>query len=528
MSAIFYVLRKSLKNTLLELLHHPAKLILYLFVIFIVLASGISNMVSANGDGTLLDIRMLEGIYLGALLLVLIPALLMGLRSGTTFFTMSDVSLLFSAPISSKKILSYGLLKQAGTTLLLTFLLLSYGGMAIRMFGLPIWQGILLLVGFALTIPLTQMTTMTVYSYVNGNERRIKMVKTILYLLIVLLAAVVGWHIYRNGVSQDSLFAAVSSPWLEFFPVAGWMKGLLFAVFTGNVPRILLFAGLLAVGIVVCLVLFLRSDADYYEDVLQNTESTYAMRQAVKEGRVAAGAVNTRTPKVKDTGLKGGWGASAFFYKQVRELRRRSPLLFVNSSTVILLAAVLFMGFVLRNTDDLSPNLILMIMLCMGVYVLFFLNAAGEWGREIMKPYLYMVPASPLKKLIWASLTSIIKPAVDGVVIFVVGGILVKASPLTVAVSVLMFFSFGCLFTSSNILSQRLLGQMANKGLIIVLYILIVLLLTLPGIAAGLVLYFGFHTPGAVMGIPVAVWNIGLSFGIYAICQNTLHNMETH
>ena len=164
MSAIFYVLRKSLKNTLLELLHHPAKLILYLFVIFIVLASGISNMVSANGEGVLLDMRMLEGVYLGALLLVLIPTLLMGLRSGTTFFTMSDVSLLFSAPISSKKILSYGLLKQAGTTLLLTFLLLSYGGMAIRMFGLPIWQGILLLVGFALTIPLTQMATMTIYS----------------------------------------------------------------------------------------------------------------------------------------------------------------------------------------------------------------------------------------------------------------------------------------------------------------------------------------------------------------------------
>ena len=85
MSAIFYVLRKSLKNTLLELLHHPAKLILYLFVIFIVLASGISNMVSANGEGVLLDMRMLEGVYLGALLLVLIPTLLMGLRSGTTF-----------------------------------------------------------------------------------------------------------------------------------------------------------------------------------------------------------------------------------------------------------------------------------------------------------------------------------------------------------------------------------------------------------------------------------------------------------
>ncbi len=528
MSAIFFVLRKSLKNTLLELLHHPAKLILYIFVIFIILASGISNMVGVDTEEVLLDMRILEGIYLGVLLLVLVPTLLMGLRSGTTFFTMSDVSLLFVAPISSKKILTYGLLKQAGTTLLLTFLLLSYGGMAIRMFGLPVWQGILLLAGFALTIPLTQMATMTIYSYVNGNDRRIKMVKTVLYLLIVLLAAAIGWHIYQNGVSQESLFAAISSPWLEFFPIAGWMKGFLFALFAGDMPRILLFAGLLAVGAVVCLLLFLRSDADYYEDVLQNTESTYAMRQAVKEGRIAAGTVSARTPKVKDTGLKGGWGASAFFYKQMREIRRRSPLLFVNVSTLILLAAVLFMGFVLRNAEDLSPNLIMMFMLCMGVYVLFFLNAAGEWGREIMKPYLYMVPASPLKKLIWASLTSIIKPGLDGLIIFVIGGILVKGSPLTVAVCIFMFFSFGCLFTASNILSQRLLGQMANKGLIMVLYILLVLLLVLPGLLVGVVLYFVFHTPGAVMGIPVILWNIGLSFGIYAICQNTLHNMETH
>ena len=31
---------------------------------------------------------------------------------------------------------------------------------------------------------------------------------------------------------------------------------------------------------------------------------------------------------------------------------------------------------------DVYKRQILMIMLCMGVYVLFFLNAAGEWGRE--------------------------------------------------------------------------------------------------------------------------------------------------
>ena len=119
MSAIVFMLRKSLKNTILEMLHHPLKLIVYLFVGAMILFGGLSAMASPSEEGVLLDARILEGVYLGILLLVTVPTLLMGLRSGTTLFSMSDVCMMFVSPISPKKILIYGIVKQMGMSLLI-------------------------------------------------------------------------------------------------------------------------------------------------------------------------------------------------------------------------------------------------------------------------------------------------------------------------------------------------------------------------------------------------------------------------
>ena len=110
MSAIVFMLRKSLKNALMELLHHPGKLILYLIVGAMLVFSALSNITGSGDDSErmILDQRILQGIYLALLLLISIPTILRGLNSGTTFFSMSDVSLLFVSPISSKKILEIG------------------------------------------------------------------------------------------------------------------------------------------------------------------------------------------------------------------------------------------------------------------------------------------------------------------------------------------------------------------------------------------------------------------------------------
>lgn len=534
MSAIFYVLRKSIKNTFLEMLHHPLKLVLYVFVAAMLIFAAVVNMGDPDPRSAVKDIRMLEGIYLAVLIIVAVPSLLSGMNSGASFFKMSDVSMLFVSPISSKKILAYGLVKQMGTNLLVAFFMLSYGGMAVNFFRITPAQGIYLLLGFAAMTFIMQLLTMLIYSYVNGNEKRIKTVKYGLYALMGAVLLFVGLQIRSAGVSEESILAAVSAPQLEYIPFVGWVKGMLFGIIKGNTAHVAVYALLTVLGVGLNVILFLRSDADYYEDVLQNTESTYEMKQSVKEGRAInmnMGAFAKKSFKVRDTGLNGGWGASAFFYKQMREIKRRSRLVFVGGSTLTLLAACVFIGFIMNSVKDdgevISSNISMMACTMMCVYVLFFLNAAGEWTRELMKPYLYMVPEDPFKKLIWASLTSLIKPAVDGLLVFTVAGILLKASPFTSIICILIYTSFGFLFTSSNLLSQRVLGQMANKGLIMVLYMTLLMVILAPGIAIGVIMAVCIPTmPKVLMGVPVFVWNTAVSAGIYMLCKNTLHDME--
>lgn len=534
MNAIVYMMRKSIKNTLLDMLHHPARLIAYLFVIAILLLSGLSQLLAPQEEGSVvLDLRLLEGIYLGLLLLVSVPSLLVGMKSGANIFTMSDVNMLFVSPISPKRILLYGLIKQMSTTLLVAVCLIAYGGMAVNSFGIPVSFALLLLLGFALMVFVVQLLTMLIYSFTNGNPRRIRGMRTALYLLLAALAVYIGLRLYTGGLSMETACAAVADPWLEAFPFVGWMKGFWFALYAGDAGRMLLFGGLLVVGTAAAVLLFMRSDADYYEDVLQNAETTYAAKAAAKEGRFELNTgMGQRKIKVRDTGIGRGWGATAFFFKQLREMKRRSRLIFVGWTTLILTAGVVFMTQLMTRVADgeeaLSPNLAMMVALMMGIYLLFFTSAAGEWGREMTKPYLYLAPCPPFQKLLWASMTSLVKPAMDGFIAFLIAGIACGASALTIAICILLYLSFGALFTASNILSDRLLGQVANRGLLMILYILLELLLVAPGLIVGIVLGVVFDgvMPGALMGAPVVVWNLLVSLGIYALCRNSLHDME--
>ncbi len=532
MSAILFMLRKSLKNALLDLVHHPLKLIVYLLVIGLLLFSGISSLFIGDIDTPLLDIRLLHGIYLGVLLLISLPTLLLGMKSGANFFSMSDVNLLFVAPISPKKILLYGLMKQMGATLLVCFFLLAYGGMAVDRFGISIPMALLLLLGLAASLFCAQLLTMLIYSFVNGNRTRIRAVKYALYALILAVIAYLGVTLYRAGLSLESVAAAISSPVLEFIPLVGWIKGLLFAVMVGEPLRALLFGGLLAAGIGLLLFLFIRVDADYYEDVLQNAETTYAVKEAAKSGDISA-AMNMPNMKmrVKDTGLNGGWGPSAFFFKHLREIRRRSRLIFLSGSSLMLLAICVVMSVIFsRISDDgerMPANIAMMVVAMMGVYFQFFLSATGEWSRELTRPYLFLVPASPFLKLLLASLSSLLKPFVEGLLVYVVCAVIVGAGPLVTVFCLLLYVTFGWVFTASSLLSERLLGRMSNRSLIMVAYMLLLLVLIAPGIILGVVL--GVAVPGiskVFMALPVILWNTLLALGCYALCRNTLHDME--
>ena len=537
MSAIFYMLRKEWKNRLLALLHHPGKLIAYILLVLLLVNSLVSAAMSPsrNMDG-FVDLRVLHGAYFAVLLLFSVPVLLNALQKGTTFFGMSDVNLLFVSPISPKKILAYGLMKQMGRTLLMMFFFLFYGAMMAQTFGIAWKDTAALVMGAAVALFSVQVLSLLIYNFTNGNPTRARVVRGLLYLYFAALAAIIVLEFTGGGSTVESLLAAISSPKLEYLPLLGWIKGACFAFITGDTARLGIFAGLTVLAAAACVLVFVRGNVDYYEDVLQSTESAQAQRDAVKQ--MASGGMlsanNGKKPKykVRQTGLGHGWGADAFFYKHLCEARRRSRIPFVDSSTVMLLAVNLGVTFFLSQTWDsdggLPSGLAMVVCTAMSCYILFFLNATGAWMQELLKPYIYLAPAGGFAKLVWSAMSTILKPVIDGAIIFTVLAVFVHANPLTALWSILAYASTGVLYIAGSVLSDRVLGTVANKGLIMMVYMLLLLLLVLPGVIGSVVLValFGDVLPAIVMGLPFVVWNLLVSAGVFALCRNALENVE--
>lgn len=542
MKAITYMIRKTVKNWFFDMLRHPAKLIGGLLLVLIIGYSILNMLFSQDYAENIsqladeaMDVGILHGVYFLLLFFVGGITIARGLKSGTTFFTMGDVNMMFSSPISSKTLLVYGLIRQMLTMLLLSIIFLVYGGMAKNLFGITVGQAVILVVSFFLFMIVVQIVALFLYSATNGKPRRIRAAKIVLAVLIILPIVITALPLLQKGFTLPVLFESLKSPAAEFVPIFGWMKGLTMGIISGNSLASVIYGVLMLVIVAASLVSFLKSDCDYYEDVLQNTETTYEMRQAVKKKGMNGSTeayMKARKIKVKSTGIKGGKGASTFLFKHLLERRRFGYLLFWDMYSVIMIAVSCVVAFFFVNTtggdgEALSPEVSMLILLGMSAYMQLFFTVTGDWARELSKPYIYLVPASPFKKLLFASMTSIIKPCLDGVLLFTIAGFILGLNPLAVVTAVVVYTSFSCLYCGINILTDRVLGFLNNQALSMFLYIIIAVVAILPGIILSVVLGI------AVSGMPVwlapigsALWNLLLSLVFALICKNTLHNME--
>ncbi len=538
MKSILYMLRKCLKNGIIDTLHHPLQLIVYIFIILSVIG-GLTVSLTTNievGETSLFDFRILKGVYLLILYFISIPIMLKGTNASTTFFKLSDVANVFTAPVSEKRILVYGVGRQMVTIVALLFCFVSYAAMAVRYFSLTVWDAVLLMCGIGVMLFEVQMITVLIFCVCNGRPMRIRIMKYAIYLIVVIPIAIVLFELFSKGFTYENILSAVSLPYLDFIPVMGWTSGLFMGIVTGDAAQAALLGILIAVFTAFTIIVFLKSDADYYEDVLQKTESVYEFRNAIKTGKVSDKMMlESKNIKVGSMGINHGSGASAFFYKQMREMSRRSRVPFINVNTAVLTCFVLIVGFALRtfNSEYLSPSVIMTIVAILSCYIQFFFTVSDDWVKELQKPYIFMVPDKSVNKLITACATSVFKPLVDGVIAFAVGGVVFGANPLDVCSCMTVYFSCGLIYTSLNVLVQRFMGKQGNRGVIMVVYMLLLFIALIPGIAVSISLFV--FLPGGVfqstmiaarLSLPSASCNIIVSLLIFLMCRRSLENME--
>ncbi len=533
MKAVFYMLRKTVKNAILDTIRHPVRLIMYL------LLGGsmvYALVVSFFGTGTVneafTDARILNGAYLAILLFISVPIMLKGISTGTSFFGMSDVNNIFTAPISKKKILVYGVGRQLLSMLLLVVTFASYTGMVIRSFDIGVNNALLLVGGIMLMLLLVQIITMFIFCLSSGHSLRSSIIKYIIYLIPIYPLAVVITYLFSNGITVEHFYEAISLPILEYTPVAGWVHAIVFGILDQNTTQITVYSLILLMSVIVSLMVFAKIRLDYYEDVLGRAESWYEWRDNMRSGRMNDSmTMGDSKIKLRKQGIKHGKGASTIFFKHMVEGSRRSRFMFFNINTVVLLAITLLIGIGMKMAAGFLPTTVIYIaavVIC--AYVQFFFSAVGDWVKELSKPYIFLIPDSAVKKLIMAGATSIIKPYVDGLVAFAAMFVVVGGNLLDAVLAVLVYGSFGSVYISANILAQRIVGMDGNRGVFITFYMSFIILLMLPGIVFGIVAlsWFGSLMSFAmtVMGIPILIWNIIISFLIFLLCKNLLNNIE--
>ncbi len=520
MKGLRYLFLTTIKNYFKELKSHPAKLIaLLFFVAMLGLVIFSSTLDSGTGAEKVRDISELYAMILALYSLLFVLGTMKGFSSGATFYSMADVNLLFSTPISSNKILIYGLIKQMGTSLMVGFFLIFQYAWLNSLYSISIVELLIILLGYCLVVFCSQLTAMAIYSFYSGNERAKKVIKGIIIGICAIVVVYIGIPVIKS--QQDvlgSVVKATNSNLLGFIPVCGWVKSAVIGALTSNYMNVLIGLGVTIIYIFSIIFAIVKSHSDFYEDVLKVTEVSFSAITAKKQGKIADAIPGN--VKVGKTGIGKGLGAGVFFYKHMLE-NRRARLFILDFNSILFILMSIGFAFFMRD-QGIVPVFIF------SIYMQVFSVAMGRWIRELTLPYVYMIPVAPFKKLVMLCRENMLKICVEALVLFIPVSLILNASIEEFLVCVIARIGFGILFMAGNILTERVLGSLGNKIIIMFLYFIIMIVLCIPGVVLGFFLGSVITILSPIVGglLGTFIWNIAISAVIIFFCRNILSYAE--
>lgn len=524
-SALVYLTAIKLKNQLKSVLKSPAKLVygILLIALLVFTATVKNDVTSATGYRGVEELTAILTLFYTMMFLMVFAS---GSSGNTSMFTMSDVTLLFPAPLRPTRVLFYGLLRQLTMSLLLGFFLLFQYSWLNRLYGVTYYHLILIIVGYAIILFFAQLCSMTVYLKCSGNPAAKSWVKRGVYgaatLYVLCAFAACREQVFSfQGQNFDPLLTALTGffstlPGL-LFPASGWAAGFTGGLLSGDYGISLLFAALLLLLGGVLVLVIVRSKDNYYEDAMQTAETSHSAITAQKEGRY--GEVVPQKVRVGKIGLQQGDGASALYYKHKVE-NRRSGIFLISNMSLIFMVITLVMCFFLRELG-------IAFVLGFATYMQMFSVALGRFSRELSKPYLYLIPEPPLKKLLYALKESLITEVAESIVLFVLAGLILQASPLDILACIIARISFSFLFTAGNVVVERVFGTVSSKALIFLFYFLVLIIMAIPGGALAILISVLLPAAPLLVILTVfAVGNVAVSLLALYLCRNMLQYAE--
>ncbi|MEA4889512.1 MAG: putative ABC exporter domain-containing protein [Clostridiaceae bacterium] len=515
MDALFYQFRRRTINSLKELVHKPARLIVTVLVVLMLGLTVFSTFMGQQKPHEYGDIHEVYAMMLALYAMIMVIGMMAGLNNGASFYSMADVNLLFCAPISPKRILTYGLVSQLGTTAMMAFFLVFQYGWLANAYNAGIFDLLSIIVGYMLVVFTSQLAAMGIYSFSSGNDRRKTTIRFIIYGVSALIVISVLLPVLSAEDKLAALVAGANQPVYRLIPIAGWLQAFAVGLMNGDIGLIFYGFGLTVLLAGLLILLMTKLNSDYYEDVIVAAETTFTALNARKEGKVAESAPHqVRKGKL---GIGRGTGASVFFYKHLLE-NRRSKVFILDAVSIIFLLVTWLFAFFLRK-EGILPAFFF------SVYIMLFESFMGRWAKELLHPYIYLVPANPFRKLVMICAEHILKSTILSILTMIPIGLIVQADPLDIATCIIARIAISLLFIAASLLTDYLFGGMPGKTIQLFIYILVLAITAAPGAVISIIAATVLSSQVAGLLI-FSLWTTAISAGITLICRNMLNRPE--
>lgn len=508
MSSLVYLISRKFKNRFKEIFHKPGELVVLLISIalvgFVIFAGNISDESYA-----VRSFEEFKAIVLAVYALVFVLTAKNGFVNGASMFSMADVNFLFTGPHKSKTLLSYGLFSQLGRSLMLgVFILYQYSWIH-DSYGISIGSLIAVLVGYAVTVFLSQMLAMLIYSFTSSSDKKCNIAKTVFYGIIVAFLGHVGYKtLTGNGLTIDNAVSAANETIMHFFPFAGFVQLGVTGFISGNYIHLAIAVGCMIACIAIYYTIVSTLNTDYYEDVLKATEVSFTAITARKEGKAQENV--PRNIKVGKTGINKGYGASVIAEKHKVE-NRRSRFFILDITSLIFAISTIAFGFIMKDP---------MMAFAFSAYMMIISVNTGRWAKELLLPYIYLIPEPPFKKLIYTLREQIPVFLAEAAITFIPFYFIFRCGIVETVGMIVGKVSFGWLFIGVSLILQRLFGNSNSKVLLVSLNFLFCAIASVPAIVSAVLV--SMTVMPQLMYWAIAGANLIVGTIIIFLCRNVL------
>lgn len=165
--------------------------------------------------------------------------------------------------------------------------------------------------------------------------------------------------------------------------------------------------------------------------------------------------------------------------RQSLEMRKKGPT--VAMRELISGGIYIVMGLAL----NLQFNMVFAFLL----FAMIMGTMTEGWNAEFKKPYIYLIPESPFKKIIYVVLPGLFKTLASGEMVLLAAALLYGQKPLDILCYLVLMAAYAMLFTAAGVFTYRILGGLTNVIVVTFLRMIFMLLAAIPGGILAVVLF---------------------------------------